>query len=78
MNVAGAIFSVEECFEVARLRKEPIVSLRIWLLEVFDEGWQKNWEGQRIEERKLFIPFLSLLSNKGLILCRVGGMQVCL
>jgi len=43
VNVAGAIFSVEECFEVARLRKEPIVSLRNWRIQsVFDEGWQKN------------------------------------
>jgi hypothetical protein len=43
VNVAGAIFSVEECFEVARLRKDPIVSLRKWrILSVFDKGWQED------------------------------------
>lgn len=42
MNVAGAIFSVEECFEVARLRKEPIVSCVLGGSVDADEGWQKN------------------------------------
>lgn len=43
------------------------------------KGGRRIEGGERIGGmRKLFIPFLSLLSKKGMILCRVGGMQVCL